>query len=176
MCTASALIGLPAQIIIIRHAEKPNEGNSLDLKGRERAAALVPFFLGNKEVLKHGTPVAIYATRRTTEDDSARPIETVQGIADTLDLNLNINYGHDEYPQMAKEILSTPLYDGKMVLICWEHHVIPKIAEQLKAKHVPEKWPDEVFDRLWILNYPPGEPAPTFLNLPQQLMFGDTSQ
>lgn len=39
-----SLHAAPAQIIIIRHAEKPPEGNQLSIKGMERAAALIPFF------------------------------------------------------------------------------------------------------------------------------------
>jgi hypothetical protein len=58
---ASSLLAEPAQVIIIRHAEKPEDGNELSLEGRERAAALAPYFLANLDLLEFGPPVAIYA-------------------------------------------------------------------------------------------------------------------
>ena len=56
-CATSLVYGRPDQVIIIRHAEKPEEGEDLTAKGRQRAAALAPFFQDGE----HLTPVAIYA-------------------------------------------------------------------------------------------------------------------
>ena len=33
-----------------------------------------------------------------------------------------------DYAQMVKEILTKPEYDGKVVLICWEHKAIGDLA------------------------------------------------
>ena len=43
--TASVVLAQPAQVLIIRHAEKSPQGSavSLSLKGQERAMAFVPF-------------------------------------------------------------------------------------------------------------------------------------
>jgi hypothetical protein len=43
---AAVALAQPAQVLIIRHAEKPREISAvnLTLKGQERAMALVPFF------------------------------------------------------------------------------------------------------------------------------------
>lgn len=163
----------PAQVIIIRHGEKPKEGNELSLKGWERAHALIPFFQGNKKVLDFGTPVAIYAQKPSTPESSMRPIETVQGLADALNLTLNTNFEHAQYPSMAQEILSNPDYEGKMVLICWEHKVIPDIAKNLNAPNVPNKWDGDDFDRLWVITY--GDEI-TFDDLPQKLLYGDSKK
>ena len=59
---AGAFAG-PAQVIIIRHAEKPPVGDDLTPKGRQRAAALVPYFLETPEVLEYKLPAAIYALK-----------------------------------------------------------------------------------------------------------------
>ena len=77
----SAGFAQPAQVIIIRHAEKPDSGNGLSLKGMKRAAALVPYFLGTESLLKFGEPVAIYAQAQRHETSSIRPIETVRPLA-----------------------------------------------------------------------------------------------
>jgi hypothetical protein len=71
----------PAQVFLIRHAEQPEEGNEFLLKGRERAAALAPFFLGTDALLENGPPAAIYAQAQKHKSSSARPIETVQPLA-----------------------------------------------------------------------------------------------
>ena len=163
----------PAQVFIIRHAEKPNEGNTLSLKGFERAAALAPFFMGTSEYLKQGTPVAIYAMKPSDEDSSVRTIQTVSVLSAALKLNIIQKYLHDQFPDMATEILNNPEYDGKTVLISWEHKVIPGIATSLGAHDVPAKWNGEVFDRVWVLSYE-ADGSVRFHNHPQRLMFGDS--
>jgi hypothetical protein len=172
---ASAARGQPAQVILIRHAEKPPEGHDLSLQGRERAAALAPFFLEAPEVLTYKAPAAIYAQAVNQEARSRRPIETVTPLAKALKLDLITRYGHSDYPRMAKDILANPDYKGKMVLICWEHKVIPDMARELGVKDAPAKWPGEAFDRLWVITYKADGP-PTFRDLPQRLLFGDSSK
>ena len=51
----------PAQILIIRHGEKSEDGNGLSERGFARARALVQFFSSQPSMLEFGTPVAIYA-------------------------------------------------------------------------------------------------------------------
>lgn len=167
------LEGLPSEVIIIRHGEKPPQGNSLNTKGKERAAAFVPFFQERKEVLTHGTPVAIYALKPSKTDASKRSIETVTPLAEALKVKLNKEFVHDDYKKMVEEIKTSPEYKGKMVLICWEHHVIPEITRAFGALQSPAKWPDETFDRLWVINFSNTGKA-TLQNLPQKLLFGDS--
>jgi broad specificity phosphatase PhoE len=168
----------PAQVIIIRHAEKPPDGSDrperddLSLEGRERAAALVPYFRGNQQVLKFDTPVAIYA-QSSAKQHSRRPIQTVQPLASALGVPLIDKFARDDVAEMVKEINANPAYRGKMVLICWEHHVIPKIATAFGAEDAPKEWPGKYFDRLWIITFREGE-RPDFRERKQRLMFGDS--
>jgi hypothetical protein len=165
----------PAQIIIIRHAEKPTSGSDLSPRGEERAAALVPYFLKADELSKFGTPVAIYAQKPSNATPSRRAIETVQPLADALHLKVNESYHRDEFQKMMDEILRSPEYEGRTVLICWEHKVIPAIAAELGAEGAPSKWPDDEFDRTWVLTFGDSK-APQFKNLPQRLMYGDSDK
>lgn len=164
----------PAEVIIIRHGEKPPTGDELSQQGRERAAALVPYFLGREEVLRFKTPAAIYAQAPKKEGSSLRPLQTVQGLADALKLEVVQKYTHDDFPKMVDEIRANPAYKGKMVLICWEHHVIPEIAHALGAKDAPKKFHD-VYDRTWILTFKGGDKV-TFEDVPQRLMYGDSKE
>ena len=166
--TTSLASGRPDQVIIIRHAEKPEHGHDLTVKGRERAAALAPFFLsGDRE-----TPVAIYAQGPSAEHPSRRPVETVTPLAHDLKLVIKTCHRGDD-AAMVKEILSQPEYDGKVVLICWSHKEIPGLATALGVVHPPE-WRGAAFDRLWIIKFNDGQA--TLQDLPQRLLFGDSAE
>jgi hypothetical protein len=167
------LYALPSQVLIIRHGEKTGEGNSLSLKGKERAAALIPFFMETKEFLTNGTPAAIYAVQSSDQNPSQRPVETVQSLADKLKITLNTKYVQDNYKKMVDEIKSDPTYHGKTVLICWEHTVIPEIARAFGALQTPGRWSSEAYDRVWKINFNTSGRA-SFENLAQKLMYGDT--
>jgi hypothetical protein len=168
----SAALGAPAQVIIIRHAEKPESGHDLSPKGRQRAAALVPYFLETPEVTEHKTPVAIYIQKPTEANPSRRPQETVKGLAKALKLDLT-EFAKDDLAAMAKEINTKSEYAGKTVLICWSHGAIPSIAKAFGVKNPPD-WHDEVFDRVWIITFENGKAE--LKNMPQQLMFGDSKK
>ncbi len=171
---ASRAFAEPAQVIIIRHGEKPHpEGHDLSLKGRERAAALAPYFMKDPDVLDFGPPVALYAQTRPNESSLGRPIETVTPLAEALHLKINDSFKRDDFKDMMKEIKHEKKYEGHTVLICWEHHKIPDIAAAFGADDAPKKFHD-VYDRTWVLTFKDGEC--TFENLPQKLMFGDSNK
>lgn len=160
--------GRPDQVIIIRHGEKPKQGDDLSLKGRERAAALAPFFLdGDKQ-----TPVAIFAQGVSDKRHSRRHIETVAPLARELKLNVK-TYDHDDYSQMVKEILTKPEYDGKVVLICWQHKAVADLATAFGVAN-PPNWRDDTFDRLWIITLKDGKA--TLQDLPERLLYGDSPE
>jgi hypothetical protein len=165
----------PARVIIIRHAEKPEEGNELSLKGRERAAALVPYFLETPGLLKDMPLAAIYAQGPKKDGSSIRSIQTVKGLADARKLTIIDKYTRDEFPEMFAEIRKDPAYEGKTVLICWEHKAIPDIAKAFGADDAPDRWHGSAYDRTWIITFKPDGKL-TFQNLPQKLMYGDSAE
>jgi hypothetical protein len=61
LVSSTAAWATPAQVLIIRHAEKGASGKDLSSAGDARAQALVGFFENNPEVTQYGTPAAIYA-------------------------------------------------------------------------------------------------------------------
>lgn len=171
--SVSVLQALPSQVLIIRHAEKMHDGIELSLKGRERAAALVPYFLGTTKFL--GAPWAIYAARATKEHPSLRPYQTMAPLSRELNIKLNQDFDPKQYALMVESIKMNPGYNNQVVLICWEHSVIPKIAELFGVSSAPKKWPGEVFDRVWMIRFLPGGKI-NFENIPQQLMYGDANK
>ena len=173
VCSYDSLLGLPAQVIMIRHAEKSTEGTQLNLKGQERTAAFVPYFLGDPEVLEFGTPIEIFAVKPSQENGSTRCIETVTPLANRLQQTVTTTYEADQYAKLVAEIKQNPKYEGKMVLICWEHKVLPDMARAFGTITAPEKWLSDVYDRLWKITYN-SEATITFEDHSQRLMYGDS--
>jgi hypothetical protein len=171
----SVALAQPAEIIIIRHAEKSPQGNHLSLAGRERAAALVPYFLETPDVLEFKTPVAIYAQAPKNGTASVRAVETIKPLAEALKLPINETYVRDDYRKLVAEIMARKDYDGHTVLICWEHKVILDIAKELDVENVPSNWPASTYDRTWIIKFAPGQ-KPQLRDLPQRLMYGDSDK
>jgi hypothetical protein len=143
----------PTQVLIIRHAEKVANSDDLSPVGYIRANALVQYFEKDSEVTRYGTPVAIYAMGSGDQDSSKRPVETVTPLAKALGLTLHTKYQKDDIQALVSEIMSDPQYDGKMVLICWEHKVIADIAVQFGVDPGPSKWPKEDFSTVYELDF-----------------------
>ena len=143
----------PRQVVIIRHAEKPDDDSiHLSPAGQERAEAL-PRLFQRSAVRAHPLPKPdfIFATKRSPH--SNRPVETVTPLARKLNLDINAHFENDDYPKLAAELLTNPRYAGKTVLVCWHHGTIPELAGKLRAEDVPDHWKDSVFDRVWVITY-----------------------
>jgi len=166
----------PAQVLIIHHAEQPPEKTAvnLSLKGQERAMALVPFLTQSLELIHHGLPVALFATKITPGDLSHRTQETIAPLSQHLRVLPDAHYAKWEYADLAQEVLTNPKYQRRSVLICWEHYYIPRLAAALGIHPEPPKWPGEVFDRVFIITYRGGQAS--LVNMPQRLLFGDSPE
>lgn len=173
--SACSLFAMPAQVVLMRHAEKASSGAYLSLKGRQRAAALVPTFLGSPSLLHYGPPVAIYVMKSGNKEPAVRWAQTVIEVADQLNISLQNQYNRREIEALVKEIKGSEEYEGKMVLICWSHGELPKIAELFGAKKAPKKWDREVFDRFWIITFQE-DGTVTLDDKPQKLLYGDSAR
>jgi hypothetical protein len=173
---ASEAPAQPAQVFIIRHAEKPPDRNAvnLSLKGQERAMALVPFVTQSLHLIHHGLPVALFATKIIPGDFSHRTLDTLAPLSQHLRVLSDAHYAKWEVGELAQEVLTNLKYERRTVLICWENHYIPKLAAALGVRPEPPKWPDEVFDRVFIITYRGGQAS--LVNMPQRLLFGDSPE
>jgi hypothetical protein len=164
----------PAQVVIIRHGEKPDSGNELNERGFARARALVDYFQHDPAAARFGPPAAIYAMSPKDESGSLRPIETVTPLAEALGLTIRTDYLKDQLPQLVADVLADPRYNGKTVLICWEHKVIPELARDFGWEGAPAKWSGAVFDRAWIIGFS-GSRAASFRDEPEHVLPGDSA-
>lgn len=174
----------PAQVILIRHAEKPAQGNQLSEQGFRRAEALAWFFQTSAAVKKHGTPAAIYAAAPKHEDSSIRSLQTVRPLADALGLEPIVKFTRGQAHKLAADIMENPAYDGRMVLVCWQHgnlfDIVLELAEysgvsQAVLNSLPGEWPDGIYDRVWILDLSRGQ-VTGFKDIPQNLLPGDSAR
>lgn len=169
----------PAQVILIRHAEKQPGEPVLSAKGYKRAALLKDFFLEEAAVTQYGAPAAIYAAAPKNEDSSIRSIQTVTPLAKVLGLDIDDSYTRGQTGKLVREIMETPAYDGRMVLVCWQHDNLVKIAYGLAEYNnsprvnIPLVWDDGSFDRVWILDLKNGR-VTAFKDIPQRLLPGDS--
>src|SRR5258708_17265722 len=91
------LMAGPAEIIVIRHGEKPGDRSSKHLSpvGEKRAKELIPFFKSNADLMKHGFPAALFATRPMENGRGQRPGETLQPLAKDAGLVIQTPYESD---------------------------------------------------------------------------------
>jgi hypothetical protein len=171
LMASSFLHAMPRQVILIRHAEKPESGPHLSLKGKERAAALAPYFLNTPALTRHGDPVAIFVQRSQNSHNSMRAQETMEPLAKALGMKLNKTYRRKDAAACATDILTNRKYDGKKVIACFEHSALGIIAQGLGVLH-HTVWPKEVYDQVWIIDFV--DDKVTMKKIAQQLMYGDS--
>lgn len=152
---ASLALACPAQVILLRHAEKPADESDRQLseKGRMRAEALAGWITNTPAVTAKGLPAAIFASKPSVRGRSERASETVQPMARRLNLPLRTPFRPADYQSLAEHILSDPEFDDKVIVICWVHEYMAELAQALGVNPKPKEWDDDVYDRAWLISY-----------------------
>lgn len=176
---AGTAYAAPAQVIFIRHAEKPAAGPELSAQGFRRAEALVNFFKTNPAVTKYGTPAAIYAAAPKNEDSSVRSIQTVTPLARAIGVKVDASFTRGQTGKLVRAIMENPAYDGRLVLVCWQHERLVDAAAELAEYNnssvtIPLAWDSDAYDRAWVLDLKNGKVI-AFRNIPQHLLPGDSN-
>jgi phosphohistidine phosphatase SixA len=143
----------PKQILVMRHAEKPDDPRDPDLsdRGKIRAAKLADYVPTNL-----GVPDSLLASALSKH--SARPIETITPLSEKIGVTIDSTIADRDYPLLAEEILNDAKYEGKLVLVCWHHENIPALALALGASeaNIPNPWNPDVFNLILSLRYDGG--------------------
>ncbi len=140
------------QIVIIRHGEKPTEGDNLSAEGFERALALPKVLNQVMPRPPHFTYVPCIGTDKDTTT-RVRMMQTVLPYAVQHNLTINSDYAPDEVKGLARQLRR---HRGTVLLV-WEHHNIVKIAAALGIAE-PLEWPDEDYDSIWTITFQEGKP------------------
>ncbi|TKC91665.1 hypothetical protein FAZ69_04265 [Trinickia terrae] len=178
------------KIMIIRHAEKPDDKGkpygvnadgeedkeSLTTLGWQRAGALVALFdpaRGPLQSTELAKPDVLFAAVVAPHAKSERPTETITPLSERLAIALNVNgkYTKGQEADVAKAALASQ----GAVLICWQHEDIPAIAGNIPLSNgpVPQKWPDDRFDLVWVFDLQSATGQYGFSQVPQELLAGD---
>lgn len=155
----NSAFAFPKQIVIIRHGDKlvqPESGAALSPKGMIRSIAFAFYYLN-----KFGEPDYIFAVDpKSGKGSSIRELQTVAPLANMLaakhpDNGFPILYPDQssEYSKLADELLNNKNFDGKRILICWNHRFIPQLTAQLGVKRFLKSWPADDYDTVYLIKY-----------------------
>ena len=189
----------PARIIILRHGEKATS-TTLCSVGVKRSLALVQQYLGKgaKDSLfaSEDPPTAFFSL-------TLHSLELVSPAAASWNLPV-VDYSVVPLPgankideervrtqQAVNDVLTNPAYDGKVVVMSWEHTFIAnkKLAESgnvtlrqllhldelTRKAAVPETWENSNYDYFWIVDYPAGSTIPSSFERQRQQFTGPYS-
>ena len=169
VCSAIAS-AMPSKVILIRHGEEPlgkNEGTELSAIGWQRAEAL-PHLFGNAQITD------LIALKPHKKKGAIRSIQTLQPLSNALELEIQTPYDRDQVADLVYMLSHDPQYNGKVVLIAWQHDTLADIAHGLGASQAPYEW-GKKFDRYWILEFKNSK-VKSFKNLPQRLLVNDSPE
>ena len=145
----------PATVVMIRHAEEPNDATNphLSEEGVARANRFVEFMTHDPAMIRLGTPVAIFATETTNDGNGQRTQETVSPLASVLHLQVQTPYHAKDYAKLARRVMSDPTLAGKTVVICWNHEWLPQLAAALGVTPMPPNWKGKNYDQVYVISY-----------------------
>ena len=142
-----------ARIVIIRHAEKPEEGAGLTPDGDKRALAYVNYFAGVKV---DKAPLKLdHLFAAADSKNSERSRLTLEPLSRALKLPIDQRFDADEFAKLAEEIRTQD--HGRNMLICWHHGSLPGLLGALgvePARVLPDgEWPDKIFNWVIVLRF-----------------------
>ncbi len=137
------------KVVLIRHGEKPDEGDNLTCQGLNRSMQLPKVLYA-----KFGLPSAIFVPspgvgKRTKY---ARMYQTIVPFAVKYNLAINSAYTEEDYKSLVKDVETRT----GTVFVVWEHNGIEALAAQFGYKK-QLKWPADDFDSIWILTIKNGD-------------------
>jgi hypothetical protein len=196
-CWLAPAFAAPARIIILRHGEKAGAWRLCGV-GQARAEALAATFLGRNAAQSlfaagEGPAASLAITLHTLE--LAAPAAATWDLPVTMFsvLPQKATEGSDKAldrrtEEAAAALLGNPAWQGKTVVMVWEHKHIANAKLAAKSsgeavtfrqllqldrlKDVPETWPTSNYDYFWIVDYASGSTTPTGFRMVKQLFDG----
>lgn len=141
------------KVVIIRHGEKPKDGDNLSCQGQNRALQLAAV-LHQKLNLPDTIPNTIYVPALKSDDSTkhSRMFQTISPFAIKYNVQINSKYSADENEKIAKSVFKKT----GTVLMVWEHSAIEPLANTLGVGNPPQ-WDDADFDGMWVISYHDGK-------------------
>jgi hypothetical protein len=163
-------------VLVIRHAEKPDDGNGLSAAGEARAMAYVNYF---KNFKADGQPLKLDCLFAAADSKAShRPRLTIEPTGKALGLVIDTRFKDKDFQGLADEIKSRP--HGQAILIAWHQGKIPSLLRALGAdpdQVLPNgRWPDDVFGWLIQLRYDSDGHLMEAKRINEKLMPDDSSE
>ena len=140
----------PGLILVMRHAEKPDDPKDPDLSkaGFDRANALSTYLPAT-----FGKPDNIFAAAITKH--SARPYETVEPLSKRVGEPIDATIADTDYEVLATDLLNSGTYTGRRIVVCWHHGNIPSLMQALGAAQgeYPSPWDPAVFNLILKIEF-----------------------
>lgn len=142
-------------VLIVRHAEKPENGTGLTPMGEARAQLYAKYFEPFEEQGLSIPVDCLYAG--ADSKNSARPRLTLEPLSKATGMPLHLKVGTKDSETLVLQ-LKTEAH-GRYPLIAWRHGEIPALLTAFGGspeKILPNgKWPDDVFDWVIVLTMGP---------------------
>ena len=140
----------PSLLLVMRHAEKPDDpwDPNLTLAGKARANQLADY------IPKHlARPDFIFAAAVSAH--SARSLQTVNPLSDATGVSINSTFADQDYAAMAAGIMAGAAFANNAGVICWHHGHIPSLMAALGAPAVtyPDPWDPMVFNLILAIDF-----------------------
>ena len=140
-------------VLIVRHAEKPDQGNGLSPRGEQRATAYASYF---DPLQLDGTALIPQRLIATSDSNaSMRPRLTLTPLAARLSVPIEQTWADDQVDAVAKALRKKN--EAPVLLIAWHHGHIVKLIEALggDAKQLlgHKSWPADTYNWLVVLHF-----------------------
>jgi hypothetical protein len=150
---APAARATPELVLMMRHGHKSGQAGDYNLspQGFERAvslASLLPRCFGRPSLIRT-------FDLDPESNQNARSYQTAVPLAVAKGVNISIDLASREDSfRSGRHILTDPAFEGRRVVLFWEHRRLPQLAAGLGW---PEMAPiaDDDFDQLIVLRYRP---------------------
>lgn len=179
-----------ATLLMIRHGEKPSTGglgvdddgnadpDGLTTTGWARAGALVTLFAPNSTTVNSALPSPGALVTPKYHRPVHRSNLTLLPLSRRLGVAILAEHAVDAHP--SKIVDSLLALETEVVLLCWEHHHLVKIAGAVthtlpvaNSGDIPTSWPDGRFDLIWRFDRDEQAQTWAFASHDQQLLAGD---
>jgi hypothetical protein len=196
-CWLAPALAEPARIIILRHGEKAGAWKLCGV-GQARADALAATYLGRnaaQSLFAAGEEPAAFLAITLHTLELAAPAAATWDLPVTM-FSVLPQKGADVFDkafdrrtqEAAAELLANPAWQGKTVVMVWEHkHIanaklvakspgeavtLRQLLQLDRLKDVPETWPSGNYDYFWIVDYAGGSGTPTGFRMVKQAFEG----
>jgi hypothetical protein len=119
-------------------------------------------------------PERLVATKVTHDYRSRREVDTATPLAQRLGIPIDEGYDHSHVRELGRSILGDP----RPTLVVWHHRSMSDLLAHFPIGNrddVPECWPEDRFDLIWVLAREPGMEEYRFLSVEQGLLAGDAA-